>query len=65
MKTKNLDVYFIQEAWLKGDVFDEVINGYHVLGTMETSAITTSVELLSSSPHNIMKDGKLQAPRHQ
>jgi hypothetical protein len=30
MTTKNLDVYFIQETWLKGDVFDEVINGYHV-----------------------------------
>jgi hypothetical protein len=30
MKTKNLDVYFIQEMWLKGNAFDEVINGYHV-----------------------------------
>jgi hypothetical protein len=30
MKTKNLDVYFVQETWLKGNVFDEVINGYHV-----------------------------------
>ena len=30
MKNKNLDVHFIQETWLKGDVFDEVINGYHV-----------------------------------
>ncbi len=26
MKTKNLDVYFIQETWLEGNVFDEVIN---------------------------------------
>ncbi len=23
-------MYFIQETWLKGNVFDEVINGYHV-----------------------------------
>jgi hypothetical protein len=30
MKTKNLDVYYMQETWLEGDVFDEVINGYHV-----------------------------------
>ncbi len=30
MKTKSLDVYFVQETWLEGDVFDEVINGYHV-----------------------------------
>jgi hypothetical protein len=30
MKTKNLDVYFVQETWLKDDVFDKVINGYHV-----------------------------------
>jgi hypothetical protein len=30
MKTKNLDVYFVQETWLEDDVFDKVINGYHV-----------------------------------
>jgi hypothetical protein len=30
MKTKSLDVYIEQETWLKGDVFDEVINGYHI-----------------------------------
>ena len=30
MKTKSLDVYFVQETWLEGDAFDEVINGYHV-----------------------------------
>ena len=30
MKLKQLDVYFIQETWLEGDVFDEVINGYHI-----------------------------------
>jgi exonuclease III len=30
MKTKSLDVYFVQETWLEEDVFDEVINGYHV-----------------------------------
>jgi exonuclease III len=30
MKTKSLDVYFVQETWLEGDVFDEVINGYHI-----------------------------------
>jgi hypothetical protein len=23
-------VYFVQVTWLEGDVFDEVINGYHV-----------------------------------
>jgi hypothetical protein len=30
MKTKSLDVYFVQETWLEGDAFDKVINGYHV-----------------------------------
>ena len=30
MKLKGIDVYFIQETWLEGDVFDEIINGYHV-----------------------------------
>ena len=29
MKTKSLDVYFVQETWLEGDAFNEVINGYH------------------------------------
>ncbi len=31
MKTKSLDVYFLQETWLEGDAFDNVINGYHIL----------------------------------
>ncbi len=30
MKLKNIDVYFIQETWLEGDVFDKTINGYHI-----------------------------------
>ena len=30
MKTKSLDVYFVQETWLEGDALDEVINDYHV-----------------------------------
>jgi hypothetical protein len=30
MKTKSLDVYFVQETWLEGGTFDEVINGYHI-----------------------------------
>ncbi len=30
MKLKQLDVYFVQETWLEGDIFDEIINGYHV-----------------------------------
>jgi hypothetical protein len=30
MKLKQLDVYFIQETWLEGDVYDEIINGYHI-----------------------------------
>jgi hypothetical protein len=30
MKTKTLDVYFVQETWLEGGAFDEVINGYHI-----------------------------------
>jgi exonuclease III len=29
MKLKQLDVYFVQETWLEGDVFNEIINGYH------------------------------------
>jgi hypothetical protein len=30
MKTKSLVVYFVQETWLEGDAFNEVINSYHV-----------------------------------
>jgi hypothetical protein len=30
MKLKQLDVYFVQETWLEGDVFGEIINKYHV-----------------------------------
>ena len=30
MKLKQLDIYFIQETWLEGDVYDEIINGYHI-----------------------------------
>ena len=30
MKEKCLDVYFIQETWLEGNAFNEVINGYHI-----------------------------------
>jgi hypothetical protein len=30
IKLKEIDVYFIQETWLEGNVFDETINGYHV-----------------------------------
>ncbi len=29
MKLKQLDIYFVKETWLKGDIFDEFINGYH------------------------------------
>ena len=30
MKGKCLDVYFVQETWLEGDVFEKVINGFHI-----------------------------------
>ena len=30
MKLKDIDVFFVQETWLEGDVYDETINGYHV-----------------------------------
>ena len=30
MKTKSFDVYFVQETWLEGNVFDKIIDGYHV-----------------------------------
>jgi hypothetical protein len=30
MKLKQLDVYFVQETWLERDVFNEIINEYHV-----------------------------------
>jgi hypothetical protein len=30
MKTKSMDIYFVQETWLEGDAFNEVINGYHI-----------------------------------
>ncbi len=30
MKLRQLDVYFVKETWLEGDVFNEIISGYHV-----------------------------------
>ena len=30
MKLKGIDAYFVKETWLEGDVFDEIINGFHV-----------------------------------
>jgi hypothetical protein len=30
MKLKEIDVFFVQETWLEGDVYDKTINGYHV-----------------------------------
>ena len=30
MKLKGIDAYFVQETWLEGDVFDEIINRFHV-----------------------------------
>jgi hypothetical protein len=30
MKTKSLDIYFVQKTWLEGDAVDEIINGYHI-----------------------------------
>ena len=30
MKLKDINAYFVQETWLEGDVFDEIINRYHV-----------------------------------
>jgi len=30
MKLKEIDVYFLQETWLEGDMFNETINRYHV-----------------------------------
>jgi exonuclease III len=30
LKTKSLDVYFVQGTWLEGDAFNKVINSYHV-----------------------------------
>jgi hypothetical protein len=30
MKLKQLDVYFVQETWLEGDVFDKIMNRYHI-----------------------------------
>ncbi len=30
MKLKGIDAYFVQETWLEGDVFDEIINGFHL-----------------------------------
>jgi hypothetical protein len=30
MKLKDIDAYFVQETWLEGDVFGEIINGYHI-----------------------------------
>jgi hypothetical protein len=30
MKLKQYYIYFVQETWLEGDIFDKIINGYHV-----------------------------------
>ena len=41
MKLKDIDVYFVQETWLEGDVFDVIINRYHFFITTEGLAMTT------------------------
>jgi hypothetical protein len=30
MKLKGIETYFVQETWLEGDVFDKIINRFHV-----------------------------------
>ncbi len=30
MKLKQLDNYLVQETWLEGDIFDKIINEYHI-----------------------------------
>ena len=55
MKTKSLDVYFVQETWLEGDAFDKVINGYHVFRHNEGKGnhrdITRGGKPLEPDPH--------------
>jgi hypothetical protein len=50
---------------LEGDIFDEVINGYHIFRHNGGKGNTTSEELPSYYLHATMKDGKLpeQGPR--
>ena len=65
MKLKGIYVYFVQETWLEGDVFDEILNGYHVFVTTEGLAITTSAALQSSYPLAITRAGKPREPDHR
>jgi hypothetical protein len=30
LKLKGIDAYFVQVTWLEGDVFGEIVNGFHV-----------------------------------
>ena len=30
MKLNGINAYFVREKWLEEDVFDEIINGFHV-----------------------------------
>jgi hypothetical protein len=65
MKLKQLDVYFVQETWLEGNVFDEVINGYHVFcpnGEKGKHNFRRAAIILSSRYHDGWKASRAHLP---
>jgi hypothetical protein len=64
MKLKQLDVYFVQETWLEGNVFDELSMAIMFFITMARKVNTTSAGLPSSCHPDIMTDGKPPEPTH-
>ncbi len=65
MKLNQLNVYFIQETWLEGDVFDEVINGYHIFrhnGELSNHNFRGVAIILSPKYHKGWKAAGAQPP---
>jgi hypothetical protein len=59
MKLKGIDVYFVQETWLKGEVFDKIINDNRGVGNHNFRGIAI---ILSSRYHEGWKAAGARPP---
>jgi len=67
MKLKGIDAwYFVQETWLEGDVFDEIINGFHVFcHNGEVGHHNFRGVAIILSPRYPTRDGTPREPDHR
>jgi hypothetical protein len=65
MKLKVIDVYFVQETWLKGDLFDKTINGFQVFRHNGEVGNHNFCVSLSSSHLATTRGGKPQELDHR